>query len=101
MRERNKQLVKRLSQERSNTTRDKRTESEIIKHWQARQPTDYGQTNNNALAGVLRESKTSKKLMKSYRRKKKEKKWNDRFAVPISTYNEAVFRKFRLSFEEI
>lgn len=99
MRERNKQLVKRLSQERSNTTRDKRTESQIIKSWKESQPTDYGQTNNNALAGVLRGSKTDKKLMKSYRRK--EKKWNDRFAVPISTYNEAVFRRFRVSFEEI
>lgn len=30
---------------------------------------------------------------------KKEKKWNPRFALPISNYNEVVFKKYKLLFD--
>jgi len=59
---------------------------------------EYGDSNNNIFSGMLRDSKTGKK---NKCLKKKEHRWNARFALPVSTYNEAVFRKYRLSFEEL
>jgi hypothetical protein len=99
MKERNKQLNKRLSQERANIIRETPIEAGKIKSWQAQKITGYGHSKNNVFAGVLRGSKTDKGLYKKFKRK--EKNWNDRFAIPISTYNEAVYSRFRLSFEEI
>ena len=59
---------------------------------------EIGQTNNQMFAAFLRFSdqfKADKKV------KKKEKRWNQRFAIPFSNYNEVVFKKYKLMFDKI
>jgi hypothetical protein len=92
-----KELAKRISREKSKTTRNKMKES-LTKNFNKIKIDEYGESNNNIFAGFLRDPKKAKQI-KVF--KKKENRWNQRFAIPISTYNEAVFKKYRLSFEEI
>ncbi|CAI2374785.1 unnamed protein product [Moneuplotes crassus] len=76
---------------------------------------EYGQTPNEIFASFLRtrfidRTKRNKSLAVSKSNdldkmiakiKKKEKKWNHHFALPISNYNEKVFIKYRLMFDKI
>ena len=62
-------------------------------------PAKYNSGNHRILCGVGKGLQQNKAYVKKIQRK--ERKWNDRFAVPISTYNEAVFRKYKVSFEQI
>lgn len=93
-----KELAQRLSKERAKTTREKTIKTPSGKPINSNQVDEYGWTNNEVFLNFLRTSELPKKDKTI---KKKELRWNQRFAVPISTYNEAVFRKYRLSFEEI
>ena len=54
------------------------------KYWKVNSIDDYGWSNNNVFANILR-NPTSKKMNKNQHIK--EIKWNQRFAIPISTYN--------------
>ena len=87
---------------------------------------EYGHTSNQIFASFLRNSerfrgsrslsqqKTTKKSLDALSKntmsqrlliaadkliRKKEKKWNNRFAFPTSEYNQAVFKKYRYLFE--
>lgn len=92
-------LYQRLSKERSKTSREKlRSSTKGKTLFKNNQIDEYGWTNNEVFAGYLRAESANKNDKISM---KKELRWNQRFAMPISTYNEAVFKKYRLSFEEI
>ena len=94
-----KEIAKRVSREKSKTSRgETRLATATTKNWNGGKIDEYGPSNNHVFGEILRNPK-KKKVHKTM--KKKENKWNQRFAVPISTYNEAVFKKYRLSFEEI
>ncbi|CAI2368408.1 unnamed protein product [Moneuplotes crassus] len=96
-----KQLKKRISKERATTSRGKKRDfSKTTQFNKHPKPADYGLSNNVVFSGFLRTQKIDhKKTMQKIN--KKEKKWDERFAVPVSTYNEAVYKKFRVPFEEL
>mmetsp|Transcript_22506 Transcript_22506/g.22312 ORF Transcript_22506/g.22312 Transcript_22506/m.22312 type:complete len:172 (-) Transcript_22506:8-523(-) len=96
-----KQLKKRISKERAATSRGKKRDfSKTTQFNKHPKPADYGLSNNVVFSGFLRTQKIDhKKTMQKIN--KKEKKWDERFAVPVSTYNEAVYKKFRVPFEEL
>lgn len=60
------------------------------------QISEYGHTTNQMFATFLR---FSQQVKEDKSIQKREKKWNTRFALPISNYNEVVFRKYKLLFD--
>ena len=80
------------------TSRGVRPKTGEKKYWKVNSINEYGWSNNNVFANILR-NHSNKKIDKY--NQIKEKKWNQRFAIPISTYNESVFMSYRLSFDKI
>ncbi|CAI2364146.1 unnamed protein product [Moneuplotes crassus] len=97
------------------------TSTEYLKKFQNQQfgkISEYGQTPNEIFASFLRSPDFTKQkrnnslkntksknvdllLSQSKNMKKMEKRWNQRFALPISEYNEKVFKKYRLLFDKV
>ena len=59
---------------------------------------DYGWSNNNVFSSFLRHP-NNKKMSKYYT--SKETNWIDRFAIPFSEFNEVVFKKYKVSFDNM
>lgn len=93
-----KQLAKRISREKSKTSREKLLLAQTGKNWKISTPGEYGLSSNGVFSTFLRHPDPSGQEKNV---KKKENRWNQRFAIPVSTYNEAVFRKYRVSFEQL
>ena len=68
------------------------------KRWITNHIDDYGWNNNNMFSGFLR-NPANKKMSKYYT--SQESNWNDRFAIPFSELNEAVYRKYRINFDNM
>ena len=96
----NKKKIKEL-QKRAETERKKVTKVNLQKQLEMVNPhkfTEYGYGSNQMFATFLRIS-NQMKLDKIAR--KKERRWNQRFAIPISQYNESRHRNYKLMFDQI
>ncbi|CAI2372885.1 unnamed protein product [Moneuplotes crassus] len=93
-----KQLKKRLIKERGASHRSRVRELSKTSFWASSNPSQAGLTNNVAFTSSLR---TQMAAQTSRKGSSKKKQWDPRFAVPVSTFNEAVYKKYKVPFEAL